>query len=188
MKKNALEQPKTATNVEHEEHVVSQCRDEGSIPSTRYLLSPSGLQKDCSTGVNFGEKKAKDLAQYLHLPNAEIATKFGLTKHQVKMRLLRAGFKRKPGQVPPQRGLANGNFKHGKFSGQYKYKKNARAKNPQHAVARNAVYRAVKSGRLKKAPCHCGDLRVQAHHADYSRPLEVTWLCRRHHLETHVCS
>jgi len=33
---------------------------------------------------------------------------------------------------------------------------------------------------------HCQQsARVEAHHADYSRPLEVVWLCRKCHGQTH---
>lgn len=40
---------------------------------------------------------------------------------------------------------------------------------------------AIKSGKLTKRPCEscgCDDLsRVQAHHEDYGKPFDVTWLC-----------
>lgn len=51
--------------------------------------------------------------------------------------------------------------------------------------AHNAVYRALKSGKLKKQPCEkCGSTdRVQAHHPSYRREnwLAVRWLCWRCH-------
>ncbi len=41
---------------------------------------------------------------------------------------------------------------------------------------------ARKKGVLKKEPCSvCGNPNSEAHHSNYSRPLEVTWLCRKHH-------
>lgn len=44
--------------------------------------------------------------------------------------------------------------------------------------ARKAVQRAVARGALQKEPCaNCGALKVQAHHRDYARPLDVIWLC-----------
>lgn len=43
--------------------------------------------------------------------------------------------------------------------------------------ARNAVNNALRKGKLFKKPCSCGAEKVQAHHADYYKPLEVTWLC-----------
>jgi len=52
--------------------------------------------------------------------------------------------------------------------------------------ARNAVSNAIRNNKLKKQPCEvCGELKVQAHHEDYSKPLEVNWLCKDHHSELH---
>lgn len=62
-----------------------------------------------------------------------------------------------------------------------------RAKYPEKYKARTAVSNALRDGRLRKGPCAlCGSKkRVQGHHPDYSKPLEVTWLCepchKRHH-------
>lgn len=45
---------------------------------------------------------------------------------------------------------------------------------------------AVKMGRIKKDPCEiCGEIKVDGHHDDYSKPLEVRWLCRLHHNQLH---
>lgn len=52
--------------------------------------------------------------------------------------------------------------------------------------ARDVVFRAKRNGTLKPQPCEvCRDEEVHAHHDDYSKPLEVRWLCRRHHGQTH---
>jgi hypothetical protein len=60
-----------------------------------------------------------------------------------------------------------------------------RKRNPEKYAARTAVNNAIRDGRLVKGPCkHCRtDKRVQAHHADYSKPLDVTWECFRCHRE-----
>jgi hypothetical protein len=45
---------------------------------------------------------------------------------------------------------------------------------------------AIRDGRLVKQPCEvCGEIEVDAHHDDYSKPLDVRWLCRKHHAEHH---
>lgn len=46
---------------------------------------------------------------------------------------------------------------------------------------------AIRDGRLIPGPCRvCGTTeRIEAHHNDYTKPLEVDWLCVRHHMEIH---
>lgn len=40
---------------------------------------------------------------------------------------------------------------------------------------------------LEKLPCElCGDLKAEAHHDDYSKALNIMWLCRKHHMQRHV--
>jgi hypothetical protein len=67
--------------------------------------------------------------------------------------------------------------------------KKKRKKGPSEAIkikARSAVFNALKAGRLVRNPCKvCGDVKSEAHHEDYSNPLEVEWLCRWHHAERH---
>ena len=65
-----------------------------------------------------------------------------------------------------------------------RYRKN----NPEKVAAKNAVQRAVLAGELVKPPhCErCDEPRVQGHHPDYSKPLEVIWLCQRCHAEEHA--
>jgi hypothetical protein len=53
--------------------------------------------------------------------------------------------------------------------------------------ARVAVSNAIQSGALARGSCEvCGTAKnVQAHHDDYSKALEVRWLCVRHHTDVH---
>lgn len=53
------------------------------------------------------------------------------------------------------------------------------------ANASAAVYRAVKRGDLTALPCEICGSKAEAHHEDYSRPLDVQWLCRKHHAISH---
>lgn len=53
--------------------------------------------------------------------------------------------------------------------------------------ASSAVSNALRSGELQRQPCFvCGSADSQAHHADYSAPLAVSWLCAEHHAQTHA--
>ncbi len=46
---------------------------------------------------------------------------------------------------------------------------------------------ALRRGILVAASCDvCGtDLNIEAHHDDYSKPLDIRWLCKTHHTEHH---
>lgn len=58
---------------------------------------------------------------------------------------------------------------------------------PAKIAAHRATGNAIRAGKLIKQPCEkCGALKVQAHHDDYSKPLDVRWLCVPHHNEHHV--
>ena len=54
--------------------------------------------------------------------------------------------------------------------------------------ARYMVTSAIKTGDLWQKECTvCGGVvRLEAHHCDYGRPLDVTWLCRLHHRRWHM--
>lgn len=61
------------------------------------------------------------------------------------------------------------------------------ARHPGHVSARRQVRSAIESGRLERQPCECcGAQRTHAHHDDYSRPLQVRWLCRKCHDQHHA--
>ena len=44
----------------------------------------------------------------------------------------------------------------------------------------------TRSGRIVPLPCFvCGVSKTEGHHPDYSQPLSVVWLCRKHHNAIH---
>lgn len=64
-----------------------------------------------------------------------------------------------------------------------KYRKN----NPVKYKAHKIISSAIRSGVLVKQPCEvCQSERVEAHHDDYSKPLNVRWLCQAHHKQWHA--
>lgn len=67
----------------------------------------------------------------------------------------------------------------------------ARKHDPEYQEKRRAVQAvnsAVRDGRMEREPCEvCGATeRVEGHHDDYSLPLDVRWLCKRHHDAHHL--
>lgn len=64
-----------------------------------------------------------------------------------------------------------------------------RLEEPQKYKARNAVNNGIRDGYLARGTeCFfCGTSeRLQAHHHDYSRPLDVFWLCPKCHGKLHT--
>lgn len=60
-------------------------------------------------------------------------------------------------------------------------------KHPERKQIHQQVNNAVRDGRLVKTPCSvCGsEYRIHGHHDDYSKPLDVLWLCPQHHQDRH---
>lgn len=65
--------------------------------------------------------------------------------------------------------------------------KRYRAENPEKARAHNLLNKAVSRGKITRQPCEiCGATeKIHAHHDDYSKPLDVVWLCAEHHKWIH---
>jgi hypothetical protein len=59
---------------------------------------------------------------------------------------------------------------------------------PDRRAAHIAVGNAIRDKRLHKQPCaFCGQADdVEAHHHDYAKPLDVTWLCKPCHRRFHA--
>lgn len=60
-------------------------------------------------------------------------------------------------------------------------------KNPLSPRAIHKINNAIRDGRLARGLCEaCGtNLNIHGHHEDYSKPLDVIWLCSKHHGELH---
>lgn len=65
-------------------------------------------------------------------------------------------------------------------------RKKWRKENVHKTKAHSNLHTAVENGSVVKKPCMiCGNITVEGHHEDYSKPLEVLWLCKKHHHEKH---
>lgn len=66
-----------------------------------------------------------------------------------------------------------------------------RAKNQDKVMAVSQVNNAIRKGLLTRGACEvCGATSIEGapiegHHEDYARPLDVRWLCRKHHQAHH---
>lgn len=83
-----------------------------------------------------------------------------------------------------QTGAANPNWSGGVDSAERK--RRYKHAHPERHAAHAEMTKAIRSGRLIPQPCEkCGEEKVEGHHDDYSQPLSVRWLCKKHHLEAH---
>ncbi len=64
-----------------------------------------------------------------------------------------------------------------------KYNKN----HPERPKARVTANNAVRDGKIEQQPCEVIDCteKAEKHHEDYSKPLDVRWLCKKHHTLLH---
>lgn len=66
------------------------------------------------------------------------------------------------------------------------YQRTRRVRHRDKCIAWSRLAYAVRTGKIVRQPCEvCGDPKTQGHHEDYSKPLDVRWLCFKHHREAH---
>lgn len=62
----------------------------------------------------------------------------------------------------------------------------AKENRPLQLKAVELLNTAIRNGYITRASCEvCGDEQSEAHHEDYSKPYNVTFLCKKHHMELH---
>jgi len=65
------------------------------------------------------------------------------------------------------------------------YQRQRRKRHPDKARAHYMVLNAIRDGKMERLSCEVCGAKAQAHHDDYSKPLDVRWLCFKHHREHH---
>lgn len=146
---------------------------------------------------NWTEEEVKYLEENYETTNyGEIGIALNRTHGSVKNKVLHLGHRLPEGsrevrssKATSKRNLnltgnKNPNWKGGISKNHYHYKKLQVERYPERVRARRLVYNAIKSGKLIKTVCEyegCEETEVQGHHEDYSKPLEVNWLCKKHH-------
>ena len=63
--------------------------------------------------------------------------------------------------------------------------------NPEAMKAIRIIAKAIKQGKIIRGPCVinnkiCSKGKAHGHHEDYKKPLEVDWLCAKHHKRLHA--
>jgi len=143
----------------------------------------------------YNETEKRFVENNLQLTNRELSLKLGRSKSSVKCFLDRQRFRRNKEQISQIRsrlasnqiGENNPNWRGGISKDNYHYKKLQIERYPKRIKARETVRQAIRSGTIVRGECSvCGiDEKIEAHHPDYSSPLTVEWLCRKHHRELH---
>lgn len=70
-------------------------------------------------------------------------------------------------------------------------KANWKKNNPVKYYADNVACAAIRDGKIARQPCavckqlYKTEIKAHAHHCDYSKPLDVMWLCPSHHKAWH---
>jgi len=107
-------------------------------------------------------------------------------KHKTKRLELRSGKRSHTGLN--QKGSNNHNWKGGISNENYRYKKIQLQRYPEKDRSGKLLRKAVKKGKIKK-PNECEKCKdngkLQGHHEDYTKPLEVIWLCKKCHNKIH---
>lgn len=58
--------------------------------------------------------------------------------------------------------------------------------NKSKRAAHYLLSNAIRDGKIKRGVCQiCSCEKVEGHHYDYTRPLNVIWLCNEHHVKIH---
>lgn len=134
--------------------------------------------------VNYGTMSADEIAVALGRTKLSVHTKrkrlkLTMTKEQAKRILCETQRK----LAEHRRGKNAPNWKGGVSANNTRYTNRFKKMHREKYLAHCKVSYAIRHGKLKKLPCQvCGDPKSESHHEDYSKPLEVIWLCRTHHI------
>ena len=144
----------------------SSCRDCNKIKQKKYGATESG--KEANRKYRNSEKGKKTIAEYKNSEKGKKKLDEYCRSEKCKNKDRRYNTSEK-----------------GKAYRNKKSKEEAN-KHPEKYRARYKAASALKSGKIKRAPCEvCGNNKAEMHHDDYSKPLDIRWLCKKHHVEFH---
>lgn len=127
-----------------------------------------------------------------HLNKCKECAKSGAIKHRDdNIEKVRA-YDRERGSLPHRVAARNEYQKTDAYKvSQQKSLKKYFSNHPERRAAQTALGNAVRDGRLTPWPvCALPECNAapEAHHPDYSHPLDVVWLCGHHHKQAHKLS
>ena len=141
------------------------------------------------------EKDLIFIKNNLHLTNNDLARQLNRSESDIRNFLYKRMLKRTPEQIEiikyrvgsKQSGENNPNWKGGISKDNYHYKKIQVERYPEKIKARQRIYYHRRAGNIILGSCECCEARegITAHHPDYTKPLEVVWLCVDCHKELH---
>ena len=149
---------------------MKQCKACGAIkPLLEYYHTngkPNAKCKECTKAAvrAYREANIDKVREYdRNRPNADERAQLNCKRHRKKYK-------------------EDSNYRQAILDSKVAWQERNRVKRACHVITGNAI----RDGKLTKQPCEvCGDTAVDAHHDDYLKPLDVRWLCRKHHLEHH---
>lgn len=130
-------------------------------------------------------KEEKELSEFYkqknmkdgHLNKCKECTKKDVGEHRINNIEKIREYDRNRGRLPHRRELST------------KTTRRIREQFPLKYKAQTAVNNAIRDGRLTKPEicetCNKPGRQIEGHHDDYSKPLEVTWLCSACHKQLH---
>jgi len=172
-------------------HVISHAPHLAENNSMRFRTGKRGWSKA-------DIQRLKDLID--HRTNEELCKEFNVDLATLRNVLNKYNIKRDENVLEQIRkdnsaGENNPNWKGGVSQDSARYSRLQRERHPEQKHARDAVYRALKTGRLVKPDAceDCGTLAeslpdgLHGHHESYDKDkwLDVVWLCRRCHRKRH---
>jgi len=126
-----------------------------------------------------------------HLNKCKVCTKKDVADHREENKELIQAYDRERSKTEKRRllNLMSSRQRASTEEGRKKIREGSKRSYERHklkAATRVITARAIQTGKLKRQPCErCGASRTEAHHEDYLKPLEVTWLCRKCHGQRH---
>lgn len=146
------------------------------LPIEKGNISPSFLKRKCYICTPCNSKRKKEWAD----------------RNKEKTRISGRLRMRKWRELNPEKSMLNSHTSHLKRvkSGMVKEYSRKRWDSDDYRAKHYAQYKAWKAmrlGRMEKKPCEvCGSEITEKHHPDYNKPLDVVWLCKKHHRRLHL--